>query len=151
MTEPTLDDFAFKSRDKLRYGDTDRLGHVNNAVFSTFFETGRVELLHVGEAPPPPGTAFVLARIAIDFRREVNWPGEVEIGTGIEKIGTSSIRVRQGVFQNGRLCASAETVIVLMDETTRKSTPLPEEMRERLSRLVIEPGGSGSAAASPAK
>ncbi|NDW04256.1 acyl-CoA thioesterase [Jiella pacifica] len=137
MTEPTLDDFAFKTRDKLRYGDTDRLGHVNNAVFSTFFETGRVELLHVGEAPPPPGTAFVLARIAIDYRREVNWPGEVVIGTGVEKIGRSSIRLRQALFYNERLCAIAETVIVLMDEASRRSTPLPDEMRERLSALVI--------------
>lgn len=142
MTELTLDDFAFKTHDKLRYGDTDRLGHVNNAVFSTFFETGRVELLHVGEAPPPPGTAFVLARITIDFRREVNWPGEVVIGTGVERIGTSSILLRQALFQNGQLCASAETVIVLMDEATRKSTPLPEEMRERLSKLVIEAAGN---------
>ncbi|MCE7027349.1 acyl-CoA thioesterase [Jiella avicenniae] len=141
MTEPTLDDFAFKTRDKLRYGDTDRLGHVNNAVFSTFFETGRVELLHVGEAPPPPGTAFVLARITIDFRREVNWPGEVVIGTGVERIGTSSIRLRQALFQNERLCASAETVIVLMDEATRKSTPLPQETRERLSALAIGTAG----------
>ncbi len=137
MTEPTLDDFAFKTRDKLRYGDTDRQGHVNNAVYSTFFETGRVELLHVGEAPPPKGAAFVLARIAIDFRREVNWPGEIVIGTGVEKIGTSSIRLRQALFQNDRFCASAETVIVLMDEATRRSTPLPGEMRERLSALAI--------------
>nr|WP_255699790.1 thioesterase family protein [Jiella avicenniae] len=125
----------------MRYGDTDRLGHVNNAVFSTFFETGRVELLHVGEAPPPPGTAFVLARITIDFRREVNWPGEVVIGTGVERIGTSSIRLRQALFQNERLCASAETVIVLMDEATRKSTPLPQETRERLSALAIGTAG----------
>ncbi|TFF25363.1 acyl-CoA thioesterase [Jiella endophytica] len=138
MREPTLEDFAFRSRDKLRYGDTDRQGHVNNAVYSSYFETGRVELLHSGEAPPPEGKAFVLARIAIDFRREVNWPGEVEIGTGIAAIGNSSIRMRQALFQRGELCASAESIIVLMDETTRRSTPLPQEMRDKLSPHLVD-------------
>lgn len=137
MTEPTLTDFPASTHDKLRYRDTDRQGHVNNAVYSTFFETGRVEMLHVGSAPPPAGTSFVLARIAIDFRREMHWPGEIQIGSGIASLGNSSIRVRQGVFQNGLLCAAAESVIVLIDETTRRSTPLPQAMREALSALVM--------------
>lgn len=43
MTDaPTLAAYPLHSRDKLRYGDTDRQGHINNAVFATFFETGRV-------------------------------------------------------------------------------------------------------------
>ena len=36
-----LDQFPLRTRDKLRYADTDRQGHVNNAVFATFLETGR--------------------------------------------------------------------------------------------------------------
>ncbi|MBO0904443.1 acyl-CoA thioesterase [Jiella sonneratiae] len=144
MAETTLASFPFRTREKLRYRDTDRQGHVNNAVFSTFFETGRVELLHSGKAPPPKGRAFVIARLAIDFRREVNWPGEVEIGTGIAGLGNSSIRLVQAVFQHGALCAGAETVIVLMDEATRRSTPLPEEMREALAPHVVA-GGAGGA------
>ena len=47
---PLLGDFAVISREKLRYGDTDRQGHVNNAVYSTFLETGRVEMLLGGDA-----------------------------------------------------------------------------------------------------
>ncbi|WP_343068673.1 hypothetical protein [Kaustia mangrovi] len=41
-----LDDFPLRTSDKLRYADTDRQGHVNNAVFATFMETGRVAFLH---------------------------------------------------------------------------------------------------------
>ena len=145
MTEPTLDNFPAHSRDKLRYADTDRQGHINNAVFSTFFETGRVELLHIGHAPPPSGTSFVLARIEIDYRREMHWPGEVQIGSGVALLGNSSIRVRQGVFQNGLLCAGAESVIVLIDGATRKSTPLPDTMRAALSALVMNNPGESDA------
>lgn len=44
--EPTsIDDFPFRTYEKLRYVDTDRQGHVNNAVFASMLETGRVELL----------------------------------------------------------------------------------------------------------
>ncbi|ORE98138.1 thioesterase family protein [Aurantimonas sp. 22II-16-19i] len=144
---PSLEDFPARTTDKLRYGDTDRQGHVNNAVYSTFFETGRVEMLHAGDVPPPEGKAFVIARVTIDFRREVNWPGEVEIGTGVAAIGNSSIRLRQALFQNGRICASAESVIVLMDETTRRSTPLPEGMRAKLAARMIagEPAAEDAA------
>lgn len=39
-------DFPLKATDKIRYADTDRQGHVNNALFSTFLETGRVEVLY---------------------------------------------------------------------------------------------------------
>ena len=46
-----LEDFVGQAYDKLRYGDTDRQGHVNNAVFATFMETGRVELIYNPEDP----------------------------------------------------------------------------------------------------
>ena len=48
---PTLSQFALHAYDKLRYADTDRQGHVNNSVFSTALETGRVELLTLPTRP----------------------------------------------------------------------------------------------------
>src|SRR5450631_2831725 len=88
---PTLQDFVSVSSEKLRYRDTDRQGHVNNAVFSTFLETGRVEVLFTRAADlAGPDGGFVLARLQIDFRKEAKWPGEVEIGTRIVTVGRSS-------------------------------------------------------------
>ncbi|MCQ0988521.1 acyl-CoA thioesterase [Jiella marina] len=142
-TQPSPSDFSALTRDKLRYRDTDRQGHVNNAVFSTFFETGRVEMLYDFDQPlTPAGTAFVVARLAIDYVAEVVWPGEVEIGTSVRSIGRSSIRLDQALFQNGKLAAKAETVIVLMDESTRRSTALPETALERLRPYVMEKDAS---------
>jgi acyl-CoA thioester hydrolase len=75
-----ITDFPLRAQDKLRYGDTDRQGHINNAVFSTFLETGRVELIYDhAHQLVEPGTAFVIARLEMDFRSELLWPGEVEI------------------------------------------------------------------------
>ena len=129
MTEtPRPEDFPRHSFDKLRYADTDRLGHVNNAVFSTFFETGRVELLHDRTAPlHAPNGGFVIARLTIDFAAEILWPGTVDIGTRVSAIGRSSLRLQQALFQDGRHVASSESVVVHIDLTDRRSRALPPE------------------------
>ena len=61
---PTLAEFPLHSHDKLRYADTDRQGHINNSVFSTLLETGRVEFLHDSTRRIlEPNRAFVIARL----------------------------------------------------------------------------------------
>lgn len=136
-----ITDFPLRARDKLRYRDTDRQGHVNNAVFSTFLETGRVELIYDrARQLVEPGAAFVIARLELDFRAELLWPGEVEIGSRIASIGRSSIRLEQAIFQGGRCAASGITVMVQVDEATRKSRPFSEAVRERLEQLSAPAG-----------
>ena len=128
-----LEDFAGQAYDKLRYGDTDRQGHVNNAVFATFMETGRVELIYNPQDPLlEDGFSFVLAKLDIDYIAEVLWPGKVEIGTRVTRVGRSSVSMQQAVFQAAKLCASAETVVVHFDQTTRKSHPFSEAQRAKL-------------------
>jgi acyl-CoA thioester hydrolase len=121
------------TQDVARYGDTDRLGHLNNAAFSTFLESGRVSILMQEDAPlAPPGCAFVIVRLELDFRREMHWGGPVEIGTAVLSVGRSSFLLAQGIFQDGECTATAHTRIVMLDETTRKSAPLPESLRAKL-------------------
>ena len=133
-----LEKFPFISQDKIRYSDTDRQGHVNNAVFSTFFETGRVEMLYNPQAPMNrKGTSFVIADLSLEYLREITWPGMIQIGSGITRIGRSSVAFEQALFQNGICTARSTSVIVLMDESTRKSTPLDEETRAGLGRFLF--------------
>ncbi len=74
----------------IRYNDTDSLGHVNNAVYSTFFEAGRTSFIipmledFKEEAPH---LDFVLARIIIDFHKELRYPGTVDIGSRVLRLG----------------------------------------------------------------
>lgn len=141
MTEiPRREDFPSLSTDKLRYADTDRQGHVNNAVFAVFLETGRVELVHdPAGGLPPDGCEFVIARLELDYRGEIEWPGEVLIGSRVEEIGRSSVRVAQAVFQGERCVASASTVLVLIDQSTRRPAPIEGRARERLAARSGEP------------
>lgn len=138
---PKPEDFKAWTTDRLRYCDTDRQGHVNNAVFATFCESGRTSILFENGRPiAPEGFAWVIARLVLDFRSELNWPGEVETGTAVARIGSSSITLKQGIFKEGVCAADAETVIVLMDENSRRAAPLPPEVVARLEDLKPDAG-----------
>jgi acyl-CoA thioester hydrolase len=138
--------YPYWSHDMARWGDTDRIGHVNNAVFATFFETGRVSLLHDPALTlAPPGQLFVIARLAIDFRAEMHWPGDVEIGTGLLRLGRSSMVLAQALFQDGRCTATAESTLVLIEESTRRSVALPPESRAALLGFALQASGPDAA------
>jgi acyl-CoA thioester hydrolase len=134
----TFEDYPVKSYDKLRYGDTDRQGHINNAVYATFYETGRIEALQAAGLPLLSDEfSIVTARITIDYVREVFWPGTVEIGTAIKAVGRSSMTLHQALFQNGVCVSTADSVVVLVSNTTHRSTPIAEAMREKLQSLIL--------------
>jgi len=133
---PALAGFPARTTETLRYADTDRQGHVNNAVFATLFESGRVAILYdQGRRLAPAGTQFVIAELAIRFLGELNWPGTVTVGTGVMRLGRSSLALTQGIFVEARCMATAQSVLVLIDEASRKSTPLPEATRQALEAL----------------
>ena len=73
---PRLEQFPGRTSDIIRFGDLDPQGHVNNTVFATFFETGRVMLLREPKnLLNPPGATSVLARLDISFLRETALAG----------------------------------------------------------------------------
>lgn len=129
-------DFPLTTTDKLRYSDTDRQGHINNAVFATFFETGRVEIIsQIERHAEVTDREFVLARITIDYLQEVHWPGTVTIGSRVSRVGTSSLTVKQVIFVDETVCARAESVMVQIRTSTRRSEPFDDATREFFSTL----------------
>jgi len=124
-TMPELSQFPHKTYEKLRYVDTDRQGHVNNSVFASMLETGRVEIFYNPDKPlAADGCSFVIASLHLDLHREITWPGRVDIGTRVSNIGRSSVNIEQALFQDGVCTATAKTVIVQVNNTTRRSHPL---------------------------
>ena len=131
---PTLrSSFPIWTAEKIRYGDTDRQGHVNNAVFSTYCESGRVAFFQEQAAHVAVlGANFAIVRLELDFRAELFYPGQVDIGTRVLAIGRSSFRVGQGIFKGDVCVATAESVMVLMDDATHKAKPLTPQLRQWL-------------------
>jgi len=129
---------TFATTHRLRFNDTDRLGHVNNAVFAVMLEQGRSELAVASGLPvESDGEALVIVRLELDFLREMAWPGEVVIETEVARLGTKSFQLRQRLMSGGGLCARAMTVLVVMDRATRKAVPLTPVWREALNRWLV--------------
>jgi acyl-CoA thioester hydrolase len=126
---PRLEDFPYRLADNVRFADLDPNQHVNNAVYATYFETGRVTLMKdEGYGLVPPGLAWIMVRLDIHFRAELRWPGTIEMGLGVAKFGRTSVTFDQVVFSAGTCVASAQSVSVLIDENTRRPTPLTAEI-----------------------
>lgn len=125
---------------RLRFNDTDRLGHVNNAVFAVMLEQGRSELaVEAGLPIESQGAALVIVRLELEFLREMAWPGAVTVETEVARLGNRSFTLRQRLVSAGELCARAVTVLVVMDRAARRALPLEAAWRDSLTRW-LEPG-----------
>jgi len=126
---PRLEDFPYRLTDNVRFADLDPNNHVNNAVYASYFETGRVTLMKDrASGLMPEGFAWIMVRLDIHFRAELRWPGSIELGLGVAKFGRTSVSFDQVVFSEGLCIATARSVCVLLDEATRKPTPLTNEI-----------------------
>lgn len=115
----------------------DPLGHVNNSIYATLFEQNRVEFQsQPGGCREAAGQTVVLATMTIDFLREMHWPGTVEIGLGVGRLGTSSFDIEQEISRDGALIARGRCTQVLIDSAQRRPVPLSSEQRLRLSRWM---------------
>lgn len=133
---------AHEKRIEIRWRDVDAYMHVNNAVYATYLEEVRDELLRATLAGAGDPWDWVLARVAIDFRRELKLEDEsVVASSAIGRIGTSSMTLREEVrAEAGWIAAEAEAVVVAWNRETGGSRPLTDAERAALERALISPG-----------
>jgi len=127
-----MDEDSYSVEVDVRYQDVDALGHVNNAIYATYFEEARIEYLPdvLGDTG---AIEAVLANLNVDYRRPVTIEDDtVEVRIEAVDVGTSSITFEYEVYASGELAAEASTVQVAYDEDARESVPLPEEWRQRV-------------------
>jgi acyl-CoA thioester hydrolase len=130
----------------IRYRDLDPLGHINNSVYSEWFEAARVILTRTFSAAGPDWLITALARMTINFLAETTWPGEVQVGGRLLSIGNRSFRSAYGVFRDGRCLATADCVSVWFDPRARRSVEPPAEVRHAMEdELRSSSSGSRSA------
>ncbi len=120
-----------EKRVEIRWSDVDAYLHVNNAVYATYLEECRDEWVDRAVAGVGDAWDYVLARVAIDFRRELRLEDEeVVVSCALERIGNSSITLREQIrTRDGELAAEAETVLVARDRKSGRSRLLTEPER----------------------
>ena len=115
-----------ETRIEIRWRDMDAFGHVNNSVYLTYLEDARDAWLESVLGDAGSLLDFVLARVAIDFRRELHQDDvAVIVRSRLARIGNSSIGTREEIFkQDGMLAAEAEAVLVARNLSEGGSRPL---------------------------
>jgi acyl-CoA thioester hydrolase len=128
--------FAFVHREAVRFRDLDAMGHVNNAVFSTYLEQARLAWFsqeRFGAVDEQPLGDVILARTEIDFRSPVEAGETVEVGVRPSRVGTKSFELEYELQAGGRVVAEARSVLVGYDYRRGQSTAIPDRWKRRLS------------------
>lgn len=115
----------------VRFRDLDTLNHVNNAIFSTYYEEARIRFIQ--EVPElasqlQSGFSFVLARLSIDFIKPVTFPSDILIGSGVKKLGNSSITSFQAIYlkESKELASVAQASGVWFNLQKERPSRIPE-------------------------
>lgn len=135
----TLADFPASRRITTRWMDEDVYGHVNNVTYYAYFDTAVNGYLMEATGVDIRGldAVGVVAETSCRFLRSLRFPADVEVGIGVERLGTSSIVYRLAVFQPPEPAPAAlgRFVHVYVDARTREVTPVPEPIRDAVSGL----------------
>jgi acyl-CoA thioester hydrolase len=123
---------------EIRWSDVDAYQHVNNAVYATYLEECRDEWVERALGDAGDSWDLVLARVAIDFRRELRLEDVgVVVSCTLERIGNSSLTLREQVrTRDGELAAEAEAVLVARDRELGRSRLLTDAEREAFERAL---------------
>ena len=132
--------WAFTHRLTVRFSDCDLFGHVNNAVYFTYFEECRVEWWPTLGERPMGATGFgaIIAHCSCNYRSPAFFGDDLDVSLAVAAVGTSSVTIDHQVVhaKTGRLIADGRTVVVAFNHEAQKTVPVPEATRERLRALM---------------
>ena len=104
--------FRFFTPTPTRWGDCDRLGHVNNVQFVRYFESGRLDYFHRlldVELGPDVVDGLIIADLHVNFLRQIHHPSALDVGTRISRLGNKSFEIEAAIFgtKDDEPCATA--------------------------------------------
>ncbi|MGH3369147.1 MAG: acyl-CoA thioesterase [Nocardioidaceae bacterium] len=148
---PSRADFAVWRTATTRWADDDAYGHLNNARYYELFDTCVNAFLFesTGTNVRLLPSIGVVAETSCRYFREIGFPDPIDMGLAVERVGTSSVIYRIGLFQGEGEQAAAEGrfVHVYVDNANgagdRPVRPLPDEIRRVVEPLVRGGGPPG--------
>ncbi|MGM0526724.1 MAG: acyl-CoA thioesterase [Pseudomonadota bacterium] len=121
---------------KVRFYETDALGHVNNTVVPMWIETGRLPIFEFFGEMSPETQSLIVARLEVDYSRPIFFGSNVTVKTYVSRLGGSSFDITSEIWQKDELCAKGKTILVYFDFGQQKSIPLTDGLRTRLATLT---------------
>ena len=127
----------------IQWGDQDAFGHVNNTVAFRWFESARFAYMEQSGVDPlltASGLGPILASIRCDYRRQVKYPDNVQIGTKIKRLGSSSITFDHTVYGESEqaVVATGEAVVVVFDYSSNQPRRMSDDVRSAIGLIEGE-------------
>jgi acyl-CoA thioester hydrolase len=130
-----VEGFRFSTAQEVVLRDLDSFGHVNNAVYLTFVENSRIDYLReVVGMRRRDEIRNIMASVSIEFRAEVSFEDELEIGVRAERLGTKSFSLAHRMVRgDGLVAVEATTVQVMYDFDAGRSIEIPDDWRKAIA------------------
>lgn len=135
-----VDSNVFSTPIDVRFRDLDAMGHVNNAVFFTYFEEGRLALFNSASPGDKfPGFDFILAHISCDYLKPVTIDDRLALQIRVGKIGGKSFTFDYTVLdrnETGAIYATGKSVQVCYDYKKQETMPVYGRLNKLLKQYL---------------
>lgn len=135
---PRWENGWFVVRWQVIFRDVDAFGHLNNAVYLTYFEWARAQMWFAlnGLQGVPTDIGFIVARAEVDFILQIGME-PIEIRVRISEMrNTSFDTVYEIRLADGRLAATGKVVVVLFDWENQRKKPISDELRRKVEQCA---------------
>ena len=135
-----LADFPTRLTLPIIWGSMDAYNHVNNTTHIRWFESSRIRYIEeAGLREVLDGTDLgpILASVSCNYKRQLHYPGDVTIGTKVDELGRSSLKLSHIVSndETKEVAATGESVVVVFDFVKQRPARIPHEIRELISKF----------------
>ena len=116
------------------FRDVDSFGHVNNAVFLTYFEWARAQMwFDLTEAEGgPEDIGFIMARAEVDYLAQLGME-PIDICVRVSEMRNTSLdTVYEIRRREGQVAATGKVVVVLFDWHEQRKIPISDELRRKV-------------------
>ena len=124
-----------------RWNDNDQYGHLNNAVYYEAMDTAANTWMirHAGLDPLGDAPIALCVASSCEFRASAAFPEPLEVGIGIERLGTTSVTWALGILRSGESepIAIGRFVHVFVDAATRRPAPVPDAIRAAIDAQLL--------------
>lgn len=131
-----MSDYSYWHDDVVRFNDLDPLWHLTSTAYMIMMENARIRFVNeAGNSLESAPAGWMVVNATVNYLSQVRYPDAVRIGTRVERIGRSSLRTQQAMF-NGEICAATlDATLVLIDEGRDRAIPLPDDLKAALLAL----------------
>ena len=137
LAPPNRADFRFWWPVTVRWGDMDAMGHLNNIIYFQYLESARIGYFEMlmgwtGRDEGGGRQGPVVVSQTFNYRRQVYYPAELEVGVRCREIRNRSFVLEYGVFRKGtdELVGDGSSVAVWLDYNANTALPIPPILRQ---------------------